>query len=133
MRHEPLAHIREKDTVWMEHRLLDHLRAVAFLSGEFASGFAGREWAFLAGLWHDLGKYSAEFQSYIRTASGYERQEAHLENAKGRVDHSTAGALLAVERFGLYGRVLAYLIAGHHAGLPDWQTTGETRNSLEAT
>ena len=50
---------------------------------------------------------------------------AHLENVPGgprkRVNHSSAGALLAVERFGFrFGRLLAYPIAGHHSGLPDW-------------
>jgi hypothetical protein len=38
--------------------------------------------------------------------------------AHGR--HSTAGALHAEQRLGRAGRVLSYLIAGHHAGLHDW-------------
>ena len=38
-----------------------------------------------------------------------------------RVDHSTAGAQKAVKLFGTaVGRLLAYPIAGHHAGLPDF-------------
>lgn len=37
------------------------------------------------------------------------------------MDHSTAGAVHAVDELGDgAGRLLAYLIAGHHAGLPDW-------------
>jgi CRISPR-associated endonuclease/helicase Cas3 len=37
------------------------------------------------------------------------------------VEHSAAGALHAMHTLGeLQGRLLAYLIAGHHAGLPDW-------------
>lgn len=54
----------------------------------------------------------------------------------GRVSHSTAGALLACERFGSAGRVLAYLIASHHAGLYDWHSdTGslEARLASEAS
>ncbi|MFA4837032.1 MAG: CRISPR-associated helicase Cas3', partial [Dehalococcoidia bacterium] len=70
------------------------------------------------GLWHDLGKFSPEFQRYIRAASGI---DAHLEGKPGRVDHSTAGALYAVEQFRMAGRILAYTIAGHHAGLSDWE------------
>ena len=39
---------------------------------------------------------------------------------RGRVKHAIAGAIHAAEARGPYGRLLAYLIAGHHAGLPDW-------------
>lgn len=79
----------------------------------------GPNWARLAGRWHDLGKYRARFQRYIRRASGFEA-DAHISGEAGKAPHSTAGAMLACERFGLSGRVLAYLIAGHHAGLADW-------------
>ncbi|MGB5147993.1 MAG: CRISPR-associated helicase Cas3', partial [Porticoccaceae bacterium] len=69
---------------------------------------------------HDLGKYRPVFQDYIRQKSGFEKQNAHIEGGAGRVSHSTAGAMLACDRFKEAGRVLAYLIAGHHAGLYDW-------------
>jgi CRISPR-associated endonuclease/helicase Cas3 len=45
--------------------------------------------------------------------------EAHLEQLPGRVDHSTAGAQHAMNVAGPLGALLAYCIAGHHAGLPD--------------
>ncbi len=41
----------------------------------------------------------------------------------GKIDHSAAGAMLAVEKSGknkFIGNTLGYLIAGHHTGLPDW-------------
>lgn len=38
--------------------LEEHLKNVANLASEFAKPFGGGEWARLAGLWHDLGKYS---------------------------------------------------------------------------
>jgi CRISPR-associated endonuclease/helicase Cas3 len=44
-----------------------------------------------------------------------------MEGKPGRVDHSTAGALHAIEQLNMAGRILAYQIAGHHAGLPDWE------------
>ena len=115
-----LAHVRQGDDgVWHEHLLDEHLRDVAKLAGGFAVGFDSSDWASIAGLWHDIGKYSTEFQRYIKTVSGYDA-EAHIEGAPGRVDHSTAGAIHAVRQLGAHGRILAYLIAGHHAGLPDW-------------
>lgn len=114
-----LAHVRQDDGgVWHEHLLDEHLRGVAVMAADFATDFESADWAHTAGLWHDLGKYSTEFQQYIRSVSGY---DAHIE-APGRVDHSTAGAIHAVRQFGAHGRILAYLIAGHHAGLPDWHS-----------
>ncbi|MGE3298504.1 MAG: CRISPR-associated endonuclease Cas3'' [Porticoccaceae bacterium] len=104
------------------HDLADHLCEVARLAGDHATPFGGRDWARVAGLWHDLGKYRPRFQSYIRAASGGDAETAHIEGKPGRAPHSTAGALLACDRFGTPGRVLAYLIASHHAGLYDWNS-----------
>ena len=120
-----LAHVRQdKNGSYVIHDLEEHLRAVAELAAKHASAMGSADWAHLAGLWHDLGKYAKEFQRRIKSVSGYD-PNAHLEGSVGRVDHSTAGALHAVEQFGVHGRILAYLIAGHHAGLPDWHS-GET-------
>lgn len=116
-----LAHVREENGSFIVHDLEEHLSRVATLASEFASLFGNSDWAYLAGLWHDLGKYAKEFQRRIKSLSGYD-PDAHLEGSVGRVDHSTAGALYAVEQFGVHGRILAYLIAGHHAGLPDWSS-----------
>lgn len=86
----------------------------------FARDF-GEDWSRLAGLWHDLGKYRPDFQAYIRDRSGFDRENAHIEGQSGRVEHSAAGALHAIATLGeLQGRLLAYVISGHHAGLPDW-------------
>ena len=115
----PLAHVKPlPDGGWAEHGLDTHLRDVATLAAQFAEPFNSADWAALAGMWHDLGKYSDEFQRYIKTVSGYDA-EAHIEGVN-RVDHSTAGALYAMRQLGTRGRILAYLIAGHHAGLADW-------------
>lgn len=84
--------------------LAEHLQAVARLAGEKAEVFSSAGLAELAGLLHDLGKYTDEFQ---RRISG----------DAIRVDHATRGAIVAVERFGALGHLLAYGIAGHHAGL----------------
>lgn len=119
---QPIAHAaKDSDGNWREpHDLAEHLVGVASLAACFADRF-GENWARLAGLWHDLGKYRPRFQNYIRQASGFEA-DAHIKGEAGKAPHSTAGALLACERFGYAGRVLAYLIAGHHAGLDDWHS-----------
>ena len=92
------------------------------MAADFAVNFDSQGWANMAGLWHDLGKYSSRFQTRIKRKSGYD-PEAHIEGGEGRPNHATAGALHACEHLGAKGRLLAYLIAGHHAGLPDWSST----------
>lgn len=114
-----LAHVRPQGAGWREHALDAHLRQVAAGAATFAEEFGAQDWARLAGLWHDLGKYSADFQRYLRTASGYERAQAHIESRAGRVNHSAAGGLYAIERMGAPGKILAQLILAHHAGLYD--------------
>ncbi len=115
------------------HLLADHLQAVADLAGNFSKTFdradadAAQRWAYLAGLWHDLGKYRPGFQHYL---SQSDNLDAHIEGKVGGREktHSAAGALWAIESLEkthgangkLAARVLAYLIAGHHAGLDDW-------------
>lgn len=127
---KPLAHVRQLlDGQWIEHYLDEHLLAVAQLAARFASVFNSQGWAHLSGLWHDLGKFREKFQKYIKSVSGYDA-EAHIEGMPGRVDHSTAGAIHAIEKLGLQGRILAYLIAGHHAGLPDWNSPESGQSSL---
>lgn len=50
------------------HGLAAHLQAVANRAGDFSNDFDKAEltqrWAYLAGLWHDLGKYRPGFQRY---------------------------------------------------------------------
>ncbi len=91
--------------------LANHLAAVAGGAEAFGEPIGIGKAAQLAGFLHDLGKYTPAFQ-------------ARLAGSRDRVDHSTAGAALVR---GLAGRgddaviaeLIAYAIAGHHAGLPD--------------
>lgn len=125
MTKEYYAHSVEGQSHQNWHLLEDHLKGTAELAKSFAEEFGCGEWGYLAGLWHDLGKYSKEFQERILASV-----EAHIETKPGRVDHSTAGAIYAIDKFNKAGRILSYLIAGHHAGLADWQTTEAGNKSL---
>ena len=121
---EPLAHSGG-------HLLAVHLQSVAAMAAEFSEAFepatTTQRWAYIAGLWHDLGKYRPGFQRYVRLG---DNPNAHIEHkvAGREKTHSAAGALWAMQTLGeshgengkLAARVLAYLIAGHHAGLGDW-------------
>ena len=56
------AHSKEGEPPEHWQPLDEHLKNVAELARKFASDFNAGDWAYLAGLWHDLGKYSQEFQ-----------------------------------------------------------------------
>lgn len=110
------------------HRKLeDHLRAVAQAASASAAAFGAGDWARTAGLWHDLGKYQARWQKYL--ASQY-TDDPHDAEPKGSVPHSLAGAQYAERELGPLGRLLAYVIAGHHAGLPDFHSDDGGLSSL---
>lgn len=80
----------------------EHLEGTAELAAEFARPFGGESQARLAGLLHDIGKYSEEFQRRL--------------DGGPKVDHSTAGAKVAFSRL---QPEVAFAVAGHHGGLPD--------------
>ena len=87
------------------HRLAAHLEGTGTRAAAFLDAVGGAEIGRVAGLLHDLGKYSKEFQR-------------RLETGGGRVNHSTAGAKVAIDRYeNRLGKMLAFCIAGHHAGL----------------
>ncbi|MBL8152087.1 MAG: CRISPR-associated endonuclease Cas3'', partial [Blastocatellia bacterium] len=128
-RSEYLAHVKQSNSTYYVHELSEHLKGTANLASIFASNFGNSDWGFLVGLWHDLGKYQADFQRRIKHHSGYD-PEAHLEGSVGKVDHSTAGALYAIKKLGKLGHIVAYMIAGHHAGLTDWKSEESGQSSL---
>ncbi len=128
-----LAHVKQDEIgEWRIHSLEEHLNGVAELAEKFALQFANGDWARVTGLLHDLGKGSFDFQEYICDKSGY-KPEAHIENESipGRVNHSTHGAVWAVDNLPIIGKILAYLISGHHAGLPDWHHEMGVGGNLE--
>ena len=116
-----IAHVRQSDNgEWLLHDLLEHCEEVGKLAEQFA-GELGGAFAKLQGRYHDIGKYRIPFQERIRIKSGFEfDEEAHLEQKAGKASHSHAGAMLIHQKDSFLGAVLAYTIAGHHTGLPDW-------------
>lgn len=114
------------------HDLAEHLTHTAERAAEAAEVFGSSEWARRAALWHDLGKYDPDFQRYLARVGG---ADGHLEDEAGQAggrgpEHSIVGALHALEQCGKgAGRALAFVIAGHHTGLPDW--SGADRRALE--
>lgn len=120
-----IAHVmKDEQGEWaLPQSLMDHEEMVAFLASAFAGLFSSSSWGYLAGLAHDLGKSTSEWQQYIRDKSGYEKETDADE--KMMLDHSSLGASAVEMLFPSHiGRILSYIIAGHHAGLPDWTGSG---------
>jgi CRISPR-associated endonuclease/helicase Cas3 len=114
-----------------EQSIQEHLEAVADLCKQYAKKIGLEQAAEIIGLVHDLGKYSDEFQAYIKSAAGLLDQDADeeavdAEELKGKVDHSTAGAQWVWRELGKQGtegriaaQFLSLCIASHHSGLID--------------
>lgn len=94
--------------------LCKHLSEVGRLAADRAHQLGLAQSAFVAGLYHDLGKYDPAFQR-------------KLKGEVNRVDHSTAGAAMLLDRAPpseqIPREMIAYAILGHHAGLPDCSTS----------
>lgn len=87
--------------------LAEHLIGVGQRARAAADVFGAGALAQAAGLLHDLGKYTDKFQ-------------ARLEGKEPKLDHATHGAreiLSHYSQLAPLAHLLAYAIAGHHAGL----------------
>lgn len=121
------AHSRKDTPQALWHDLDDHLQATAERAQSFAESMRSGDWAYNAGRLHDLGKSDSRFQGYLLRCNELDDSEYD----RGRVNHSSAGAAYAAEHLGPAGLILAYLIAGHHAGLPDWYSADTGNAALE--
>ncbi|OJG92130.1 CRISPR-associated helicase cas3 [Enterococcus silesiacus] len=108
--------------------LKDHLAECAELSADWGEKIGLRKTSYLAGLLHDLGKYSNEFQVYLKKAVADPKSVT-----RGSVDHSTAGGKLLFDYCHKNSRdpfsyILAELVGNaiisHHSsrGLQDFFT-----------
>ena len=124
-----IAHIRKTDK--QPQLLQTHLTETAAIAKALASKLGLGPVGELLGLMHDFGKYSQDFQDYIKSVSGInpDTDDYVLPNGK-KIDHSTAGAQWVyreLRKFGaaqgigeLFGQILGLCIASHHGeGLID--------------
>ncbi len=110
MQKKYFAHISEDGK--REQTVFEHLKGTAELAAGFAEPFGAKELGYLAGMAHDIGKYTDGFQR--RLAGG------------PKVDHATAGAW-ECQKLGQFHA--AFGVAGHHGGLPDGGGRGDAEAS----
>jgi len=110
----PVAHTRNAMGRW--HPLAEHLVAVAEIGRRFGDRLGLGEFAYIAGLLHDLGKYAPAFQEYLRACQQAD-QGLCPRPRPGSVPHKQAGAAVAASLPG--GAPAAFAIFGHHEGMPD--------------
>lgn len=103
---EYLAHIAKDGR---RETIEQHLYNTAELAAHFSSAFDSADQGTLAGIAHDIGKYSEAFQR-------------RLAGSPEHVDHSTAGAWECMKSRQQFA---AIAVAGHHGGLPDGGGRGD--------
>ncbi|MEN1968642.1 CRISPR-associated helicase Cas3' [Lentibacillus sp. N15] len=120
-----IAHIRQSDG--KVQTVMEHLTEVKELAEQYGKRIGIKHLAGLAGLLHDLGKYTDEFKEYILEAVN----NPDSPPKRGSVDHSTAGGKLLydllhktnIERLkGMVAEVVGNAVISHHAYLHDFIT-----------
>ncbi|HHY72194.1 MAG TPA: CRISPR-associated helicase Cas3' [Bacillus bacterium] len=128
-----IAHIRENDN--QIQTVKQHLLEVRDLAELYGEKLEVKHLAGLAGMLHDLGKYSNEFKEYILEAVN----NPEAPPKRGSVDHSTAGGKLLydlfhtenIERYkGIVAEIVGNAIISHHSYLQDFLTPNLESNYL---
>lgn len=129
-----IAHIRENDK--QIQSVEEHLIEVKKLAESYGEKIGVKYLAGLAGMLHDLGKYTDEFRDYIKEAFN----NPNSPPKRGSVDHSTAGGKLLYDFFhtnkitpykGLVAEVVGNAIISHHSYLHDFLNPNLESNYLK--
>lgn len=117
-----IAHIRNTDKEI--ESVEEHLLKVKNFAEMFGSKIGVKHLAGLAGMLHDMGKYSNEFKEYILEAVN----NPQAPPKRGSVDHSTAGGKLLFDNYhntsnllnALLAEIVGNAIISHHSYLHDF-------------
>lgn len=111
------AHIRKVDGKKYIQTVEEHCRGVAEIAAELLRDIGLEKTAYLAGIIHDLGKFSENFKNYIEKAADGEKVQ------RGSVNHTFAGVRFLLEKHSdkqLSGfsdivlEIIAYAVGAHH-------------------
>lgn len=111
------AHIRKVDGKKYIQTVEEHCRGVAEIAAELLRDIGLEKTVYLAGMVHDLGKFSENFKNYIEKAANGEKVQ------RGSVNHTFAGVRFLLEKHSykqLSGfsdivlEILAYAVGAHH-------------------
>lgn len=111
------AHIRKVDDKKYVQTVEEHCHGVAEIAAELLRDIGLEKTAYLAGIIHDLGKFSENFKNYIEKAADGEKVQ------RGSVNHTFAGVRFLLEKHSdeqLSGfsdivlEILAYAVGAHH-------------------
>ena len=111
------AHIRKVDGKKYIQTVEEHCHGVAEIAAELLSDIGLEKTAYLAGMVHDLGKFSENFKNYIEKAADGEKVQ------RGSVNHTFAGVRFLLEKHSdeqLSGfsdivlEIIAYAVGAHH-------------------
>ncbi|PEK59712.1 CRISPR-associated helicase/endonuclease Cas3 [Bacillus pseudomycoides] len=118
-----IAHIHESDK--QVQTVEEHLLGVKELAETYGEKIGIKHLAGLAGMLHDLGKYTNGFRTYILEAVN----NPESPSKRGSVDHSTAGGKLLYQFFhteniipykGIIAEIVGNAIISHHGYLQDF-------------
>ncbi|ARF66568.1 CRISPR-associated helicase/endonuclease Cas3 [Paenibacillus larvae subsp. pulvifaciens] len=120
-----IAHIRESDK--RVQTVEEHLLEVRHLAEKFGRKLKVEHVTGLAGMLHDMGKYTHQFTEYILAATSGDSTVPKPK--RGSVDHSTAGGKLLYDLFHtsnrlgykeLLAEIVGNAIISHHSYLKDF-------------
>ena len=117
------AHTPGKGRDW--HDLVSHLRQTAARAQTHGAKFGAGEISYLAGLWHDLGRFNPGFQEYLIRCERAYRDDGRPPMKS--VPHAVYGAKFAREAY----PPLMQVIYGHHAGLPESEAAKQRTSAPE--
>lgn len=118
-----IAHIRESDRHIQS--VAEHLLGVKVLAESYGEKIGVKHIAGLAGMLHDLGKYTDEFRDYILEAV----ENPEHPPKRGSVDHSTAGGKFLYDKLHkgepsrtrwILAEIVGNAIISHHSYLHDF-------------
>lgn len=116
--------------------LQDHLIGVSESASRLSDKLGLASAGSLIGLLHDLGKYSNDFQQYLRRVARAS-DGGKKDPERGKIDHATAGAQKVWRELrqntplpDIASEILAICIASHHSGLIDCIAPNGTDNLL---